>query len=280
MLQRFWAKSRDYLVLGVLLLIGLILLLAQDHTLYRSARAAALEITAPVDGLYARSGRFQRALQDNEALRTEAVELSAELARLRAARVENQRLRALVGFAEEQEEDMIPAQVVRKDMTRQQNLITLNVGSSDGVAAGMPVLDERGLVGRIMLTSSNYSLVMPHQNTDFTVAARIAELSRDGIVRWDGRVFDRLTMEFVVRTEPVEPGMLVTTSVASGTFPPGVPIGRVDSVFAARGRNDLVIYLTPSAPLSTVDIVYVLPVVPDDEREALEAMASQLTNRR
>jgi len=279
MLLRFWERSRDFIVFGLLFIISLVALLAQSNPAYRSVRALALEVTAPVEGVYASTTRYTRALRDNESLRSEAVQLSAEVARLRAARRENERLRGLIGFRDTVDYPMVPARIVRKDIARQENLLTLNVGAAQGVADGMPVLDERGMIGRVVMTSANYSLVMPHQNTSFAVPAQIAELGRDGVVRWDGTQFDRLTMEHVVKTEPVEPGMLVTTSEFSGTFPAGVPVGRVDSVFAARGRNDLVIYLAPAAPLSTVDYVYVLLIRPDPEREELEATPVRAARR-
>ena len=137
----------------------------------------------------------------------------------------------------------------------------------------MPVINERGIVGRVVLTSPGYSVVMPHQNTQFRVPAVIDELGREGIVRWDGTAFDRLTMEYVVKTEPVERGMLVTTSPFSGVFPAGTPVGRVDTAYAAAGRNDYVIHLDPAAPVSEVGYVYVLLVEPDPERAILEAQA-------
>ena len=49
----------------------------------------------------------------------------------------------------------------------------------------------------------------------------------------------------------------------------------MDSVFAARGRNDLVIYLTPASSVSTVDYVYVLTDQISPERQALEATSLQ-----
>jgi rod shape-determining protein MreC len=165
---------------------------------------------------------------------------------------------------------MVPARVVGKDITKQDNLLTLNVGEADSIRAGMAVIDERGIVGKVVLVSDNYALVMPHQNTNFTVPAQIDLLNRDGVVRWDGTTYDRLLMEYVVKTEPVVRGQLVVTSGFSGTFPPGLPVGKVDSVFAARGRNDLVIYLEPSAPVSSVDYVYVLLDQVSAERQELE----------
>ena len=165
------------------------------------------------------------------------------------------------------------ARVVSKDITEQTNLLTIDVGSRDSVEAGMPVINEQGIVGRVVLTSPRYSVVMPHQNTLFRVPGVIEALGREGIVRWDGQSVDQLTMDRVVKTEPVEPGMLVVTSPFSGVFPAGVPIGRVDTAYAAAGRNDYVIRLDPAAPISEVGFVYVLLTRPDPEQAILEARA-------
>ncbi len=137
----------------------------------------------------------------------------------------------------------------------------------------MPVINEQGIVGKVVNVSRNYAVVMPHQNTRFAVPATVDELNRNGVVRWDGEQFDRLVMEYVVKTEPVTRGMLVRTSPYSGVFPPGVPIGRVDTAFAAQGRNDYIIYLTPSAPIGVVGYVYVLLARPDPEQVILESAA-------
>lgn len=271
MLGRLWERVRDYVLLAVLLIISLIVLFSQNGPLFRSARALALEITAPVEGVFSSTERYTRALAENDELRDDNIELSAEVARLREARAENVRLRKLVAFRDSVSFDMVPARVVGKDITKQDNLLTLNVGTSDSVRVGMAVIDERGIIGKVVLASEDYALVMPHQNTNFRVPAQIDLLGRDGVVRWEGTATDRLLMEYVVKTEPVVTGQLVVTSGFSGTFPAGIPVGKVDSVFAARGRNDLVIYLDPSAPISTVDYVYVLLDEISAQREELEA---------
>jgi rod shape-determining protein MreC len=270
MVGRLWERIRDYVLLAVLLITSLIVLFSQNGPLLRSARAVALEATAPLEGLFARTDRYTRALAENDELRDDNIELAAEVARLREARAENERLRALVAFRDSVDFSMVPARVVGKDITKQDNLLTINAGASDSVRVGMAVIDERGIVGRVVLTSEDYALVMPHQNTNFRVPAQIDLLGRDGVVRWEGTTTDRLLMEYVVKTEPVVPGQLVVTSGFSGTFPPGLSVGKVDSVFAARGRNDLVIYLEPSAPISSVDYVYVLLDEISEQRAELE----------
>ena len=275
MLSHLWGRARDFLLLAVLLIVSLVVLLSQDGPLFRSARAVSLQATAPVEGTFSYTERYARAIEENDELRADNIGLATEVARLREARSENERLRALVAFRDSVDYTMLPARVVGKDITKQENLLTLNVGVRDSVRVGMAVIDERGIVGKVVLASDSYALVMPHQNTNFRVPAKIDLLNRDGVVRWDGAANDRLLMEYVTKTEPVVRSQLVVTSGFSGTFPSGIPIGTVDSVYAAKGRNDFVIYLEPSSSVNTVDYVYVLLDQISAERQELEATPVQ-----
>ena len=271
--QQLWERSRDYVVVGALLLVGLVIFVGRNGPALRAARAAALTVTAPVEGVFERTARFRQSLSENERLRAETAALAAEVARLRESSAENAQLRSLLQLGDTTDVRRVVGRVVSKEITEQTNLMTIDVGERDSVRVGMPVVNERGIVGRVVLTSRNYAVVMPHQNTQFRVPGVIEELGREGVVRWEGVSFDQLTMEYVVKTEPVERGMLVTTSPFSGVFPAGVPIGRVDTAYAAPGRNDYVIHLSPAAPVSEVGYVYVLLTRPDPEQAILEAQA-------
>ncbi|MEM6326630.1 MAG: rod shape-determining protein MreC [Bacteroidota bacterium] len=266
---QFWLRSRDYLLLAVLVVTAATIFVSRNRPVLREARGIALAITGPIEGVFSDVGRFRRSLSENERLRAETIALTTEVARLREARSENARLRGLLGFADSLAVPYRVARVVTKDLTQQANFLTIDVGRGDSVEVGMPVIDERGLVGKVFLVGGGYSVVMPHQNTQFSVPATLDALGLDGIVTWDGRSSGRLTMEFVPKTEPVERGMLVVTSPFSGVFPAGVPIGEVDSAYAAAGRNDFLIDLVPTAPLAEIGYVYVLLAVPDPEIETL-----------
>lgn len=274
---QFWLRSRDYILLAVLLIAASAIFVNRNRPALRAARAVALAVTGPVEGVFSSVGRFRRSLSENERLRAETIELSTEVARLREARSENARLRGLLGFADSLAVPYRVGRVVTKDQTEQTNFLTIDLGRSDSIEVGMPVVDERGLVGKVFLVGRGHSVVMPHQNTQFSVPASIDALGLDGLVGWDGRTPGLLTMEFVPKTEPVEAGMLVTTSPYSGVFPAGVPIGRVDTAYAAAGRNDFIIELRPEAPLSQMGYVYVLLALPDPEVEdVLEAARDSL----
>lgn len=245
-------------------------MLAQNEPIVRSLRGTALNTTAWVESHFAWVGRYLQAIEENEDLREENIQLSSSVARSREALYENERLRSMVAFMDTSRHDLLPARVVGKDITRQQNYVTLDVGSSHNVQEGMAVVDERGVIGRVVFVSENYSRVMPYLNVDFRLPARVQEVRSEGVVRWEGSRFDHLLMEHVVKTDPVEPGHLVVTSGYSGTFPAGYPIGVVDSVAFRTGRNERYVYIRPSSPLDKVRFAFVILELPDEELVALE----------
>jgi rod shape-determining protein MreC len=267
---KLWEQIRDWVLLMVLLLASVLTMLTLNQPLVRSLRAEVLEVSARVESSFAWMGRYFRALEVNDELRRQNIELSSEVARSREVRLRNRELERMLGFRDSSDARLLPARIVTKDIFRQENFLTLDVGRTDSVAVGMPVLTERGILGTVVLVSANYSRVMPYLNTDFRVPAQIQTLQAEGIVRWEGDHLNRLLMEHVVKTESVESGQRVVTSGHSGIFPPGRPIGTVDSVAVRPGRNELLIYLRPAAPLSEVKHAFVVLMRPDPERLALE----------
>lgn len=266
-----WEQIRDWVLLAVLLLAALVTMLTQNQPLVRSLRAETLQWTAQVESSFAWMGRYFRALEENDALRRRNIELSSEVARSRAARLRNRELERLLTMRDSSAVPLVPARIVTKDIAQQENFLTLDVGRADSVAPDMPVVHETGIVGTVVLVSEHYSRVMSFLNTKFRVPAEIQSLGAEGIVRWDGEVINRLVMEHVVKTEPVETGQMVVTSGHSGIFPPGRRIGRVDSVAARPGRNELLVYLKPSVSLYTIKHAFVLRRQPAPERQSLEA---------
>ena len=161
--------------------------------------------------------------------------------------------------------------IISKDIFGQQNYLTLDVGRADGVAPGMPVVDEKGILGMVIFISEHYSRVLPYLNTEFHVAAKIQPLQADGMISWPGSRPDMLVLENVVKTEPVEVGQRVVTSRASSVFPPGYPVGVIDSVANRPGENLLEIHVRPATPLNTAQHAFVILQRVDPERTRLEA---------
>jgi rod shape-determining protein MreC len=261
----------DWVLLVSLLIAAVAVMLTQNRPLTRALRAQTLTVTAQVESSFAWMGQYLRVLEENEELRRRNIELSSKVARTRSVRMQNRELKRLLSLQDSSSARLLATRIVAKDIFQQENFLTVDVGRADGVEEGMPVVHQRGIVGTVLLANEQYARVMPYLNTDFRVPAVIQSLEAEGIVRWTGERHDRLLLEHVVKTEAVERGQTVVTSGHSGVFPPGRPIGTVDSVRVRPGRSELLIYLEPAVPLDEISHAFVMLRLPAPARKQLEA---------
>ncbi len=266
-----WKKLQDWLALAVCLVVSFGVLVGKNQPVMTGLRGTALEASSWVEARFAWAGRFMGALGENDRLREDNIALSAQVARSRAALQENDRLRQMLGLRDTVELPMHLTRIVGKDIGQQQNHFTIDAGRRDSVKVGMPVVDERGILGKIVLVSEHYSRVMAYLNTDFRVSVRLLPLGAEGIVRWDGTRPDRLTLDYISRTDPVRPGMTAVTSGYSDAFPQGLPVGVVREVEAREGRNQLDILLEPTSLLNRARFGFVILRVPDPEVRDVES---------
>jgi rod shape-determining protein MreC len=268
---KLWDRIGDWVILFCLLVISALLLLSRNEPAVRGLRARSLEAAATIESKAAWIGDYLKALEENSQLRSDNIRLSSQLARSREAAIENDRLRRLIGLRDTIGTPTLAAEVVSKVLTRQRNLFTIDVGRRDGVEADMAVVDDRGIIGKVVLVSNRFARVMPYLNTDLRIPAKVQPSGTPGIVRWDGDRRDRLIMEHVVKTEPVERGHLVVASGFSQVFPKGYPIGRIDSVLVRPGRIELILFVSPMSDIEKAEHVFVLLNRPDQERTQIEA---------
>ncbi len=267
---RQWTRIRDWVLLLTLIGISVIVMVTENLTIVRTLRAASLEITGRVENSLSWIGRYFHALEENEILRAENIQLSSDLARSREADIENTRLRKLVGFVDTMTYHLEPARIIEKEITRQKNYLILNKGSVHGVKEDMGVLDERGILGKVVQVSENYSQVMSYLNMDFRVPAKIQPSQAQGIIKWEGVDRAELLLEHVIKTEVVTEGDLVVTSGFSSVFPPGYPIGKVVSVLPQTGKNQLLVQVQPSSQIDMVEHAFIVLEQPEEELIQLE----------
>jgi len=263
------ARIRDWAVLALLLLVSMAIMVNKNVTVTRSLRAVSLQTVSGLESQFSRIGAFMRAQEENETLREHNIVMSSQLARLRDAQLENERLRGLLALRDTLNVPSLAVRIVARDVHRQKNFVIIDAGESDGLASDMAVVDDNGVIGKVVQPGDDYSLVQTYLNTDFRVPGLIQPLQTFGIVRWDGTQLDRLLLDYVVRTEPVRKGQLVVTS-GSSIFPSGIPIGTVDSVAVRAGENLLEIFLTPATAIGSAKHAFVILKTPDDELEALQ----------
>ncbi|TDI74223.1 MAG: rod shape-determining protein MreC [Bacteroidetes bacterium] len=259
---RLWNKVRDWVLLLVLLLISISVLLSVNDPMVRGLRARALETTSSVEGWFSWLGNYYRAADENEALRNENHRLSSDLARAREASAVNDELREMLNLPLVEEYDVVAATIIYKDITRERNFMTIDIGSEHGISENMAVIDTRGILGKTVDVGARVSRVMTYLNGDFSIPVKISGSNSDGILRWDGDAFDRLAVDFVPLSQEINVSDMIVTSGYSGIFQPGLPVGVITQFSERPGLITWEISVRPFARLDNAQYVFVIRSVP------------------
>lgn len=156
------------------------------------------------------------------------------------------------------DDKVISARVISNSIRKDQNYITLDCGSDDGIEEGMGVVLEEGVVGTIYKTSDHYSLVMPLLNSKSRTSCKISGEDCFGFVAWNGGDIRRANVMDLPSHSDVTPGDTVVTSGYSSVFPKGLPIGIVESINPYENGLSPEVVIGLFVDFSRLDYVFVL----------------------
>jgi len=200
---------------------------------------------------------LQDLIQRNNQLEAQVAQLEAELVTLQEQASEADALRALLGAARQQPENRyLVAQVIGRDTNPFLHYLILDEGSDAGVRRGMPVVNEKGLVGRVTEVSATASKVQLIIDPNSVINARIQASRAEGVLV--GQSTGGLQMIYIPQDVTVTVGDLVVTSGLGGGFPPEILVGRVVSVH----KRDYELYQTaviePRNDFTRLEIVLII----------------------
>ena len=138
-------------------------------------------------------------------------------------------LYALLGFARSSpDEQYIPAKVIGKDPSPFLKYILIDQGSDQGIRAGMPVVTNKGLVGRIDAVTASAARIRLITDSTSMINAVVVEVDAECVVQ--GSITGDITIEMVSQDVKLEPGQVIQTSGLGGEFPADFIIGQVLNV--------------------------------------------------
>jgi rod shape-determining protein MreC len=263
---------KEYVVLALLVICSLSLLALNDNPQMKRVRSIATVTLGFVEDKLSFIPGYFGLRGENGLLRRTNVTLADEASQLREEKLENMRLRQLLGLKNRLHYDIVAGEVVAKNLSLLRNTLTLNVGTDDGVLPHMPVVGDGGLAGLVTAASDHYSVVNILLNTDFRASAKIQRSRVDGIIAWDGRT---LILKNVAKTLDVLPGDVVITSEYSSSFPADIRIGIVSDVQTQPSALFKTIIVVPSVDFVKLEELFVLSYLPEGERLDLEQTARQ-----
>jgi rod shape-determining protein MreC len=203
-------------------------------------------------------------------------------------RSENQRLRNQVASLQQQSVQSAAEQAAAQQVLAEQHLpfvgsiptvtaaiidngssnfetsVTIDKGTSNGVAAGQPVVAADGLVGSVLSAGSHTAVVVLLTDPTYAVGVQLPG-SNVGTAEGVGMA-DPLRVT-VVSTSLAAPKVkvgqeLVTSGLNFEKFPPNIPVGRVTSASTSPGQSEPDIDLAPLVNLQQLSYVQVLMWAP------------------
>src|SRR5215210_7129365 len=237
----------------------------------KSVQTGAMEVFAPVQEGANRAlkpfrdlfGWFGDTLDAKD--ERNALEAERDALRLQVAENENAELRDLVDYGRGSGIDAyepVTARVYSRSNSSWYSTIEINKGSSDGLAVNQPVINGKGLVGKVKSVSDGNAVVMLLSDSEFGVSALAAQADQPGSLLPVAGSPGDLLLDLVPEAKEVRVGdRIVTAGTVSerlpSPFPEGILIGTVKRI-EGEGDLDRTIHVAPAADLRKLDFVQVL----------------------
>ncbi|WP_246383308.1 rod shape-determining protein MreC [Nocardioides stalactiti] len=235
------------------------------------AQAAVSEVMGPIVGL-------PGALRTNDALRDDlavAKDRNADLeAELERAGYNDNRYDEFAGMCQmigDLGYAVSPAHVIGYGSAQSfSDTVTIDAGSDAGLRPDMTVLNNDGLVGRVLAVTSETATVLLIIDPASTVGGRVGDNMENGMVDGQGGFeADRpLELRLLDNTVVPQKGQAVVTWGSEGGAPyvSGVPIGEVSKTFEELRLGTFRAVLEPYVDFTSLGLVGVVVPAGDDQR--------------
>lgn len=270
--MRHFFSNRIWLVLALSLLLVIAVLVVGSltgnrfcsqavQTVLSPLRAGANALTDHAEKLFDYMFRYEALEAENEALKKQIAEMEANDRLADSIKRENERLNDLLGFKKDNESyELVDSYVISRSNVDWVNSITLDKGTSAGIATGMVAITANGeVVGVVTEVGKNYSVVKTVLDASLEISAAIAASGHSGMVSggYTSGQKDLLRMNYLPSSAVIRNRDQVVTA-GSAVFPRNLILGYV--VDAGLGDTGVAkfAYLEPAADIDNLEQVFII----------------------
>ncbi|GAC1363846.1 MAG: hypothetical protein NVSMB32_05800 [Actinomycetota bacterium] len=226
-------------------------------TIVAPLQGAVTTVLSPVGDFFHSVAHLPSLQSQNTNLRNQIAALQGQQNQVDALTQENQKALALLHEQSWIAGRRLGARVISHGPSNQEWTVNLDKGNADGVATGMSVIDDAGLVGRVTSVTGHAAKVLLLIDPTHSVGARLTPTGETGLVSGNGEA--AMSFDLLPVSATVTPGTTVVTSgYDKGIYPAGIPIGRI--VGAQRSSDSLTqsASLEPFVDFNKLSLVVVL----------------------
>ena len=167
-------------------------------------------------------------LEENIRLKKEISRSKSDSLMVTELQLENERLKKFLSLKDNYQFKTAAARVIARDPDNWSAGIIINKGSKQGITPGKLVINDEGLLGRIVEVSGDSSKIMLVNDPDSAVGAFIQRTREEGLVL--GTLLGGLVMRYLDKDSDIIPGDIVLASGINQELPSGVLIGSIEAV--------------------------------------------------
>jgi rod shape-determining protein MreC len=161
------------------------------------------------------------------------------------------------------------ARIINNSINKQNNYLTLNAGSNEGIQREMGVITKDGVVGIVASVTKNFSTVISLLNVSWKLSAKHKRTGSFGSLYWDGLDYRRVILSEIPQHVNLAVGDTIVTSGYTPIFPPDIPLGIIED-FSLKGGSFYVINVKLLSDFKRLDYVYIIKSKLAAERNVIE----------
>ena len=224
-------------------------------------RTGASKLTDQAEQLYNYMFEYESLLAENAALKEDLAQLEEDARLADSVARENDRLRALLGLTEANEDySLVDCYIISRSSQEWSSSFTVNKGTNSGITAGMCAITANGeVVGLVSEAGSNYAVVKSVLDSSLEISATISSSGYNGMVQggYSTGLEGLLRMDYLPSSAVIRNNDQVVTS-GSTVYPRNLIIGYVvDAGFDDTGVAKYAL-LEPAVNVGSLEQVFIV----------------------
>ena len=215
-------------------------------------------------------------IRNNSELRQQHSTDAAQLQQLQVLQAENRHLRQLLAVQQHADYPMQLAEIVYIERDIFKRKLFLDKGTQANVLAGQVVMDDNGIVGQVTRVYPWLSEVTLITDKDHAIPVQVLRNGLRAIVFGSGDTSE-LALRYMPVSADIQNGDILVTSGIDGTYPPDLPVARVNRIERDPAYPFARIQCTPIAGVDKQRQLLVLsglPQLPEHPEAAPETTAT------
>ena len=212
---------------------------------------------------------FSKIKQENEELTKENIELENKLLEYDKLKEENDRLREILNFKNSKDNySYVGTNIIGYSGESFSNGYIIDKGENDGILKGMVVISDKGLVGQVTSTGSNWAIVESLLNENIAVSVMVNSTREttgilEGYVTRSNSGLTKVTN--LPLDSEIKEGDVIVTSGLGQIYPKEIRIGEVISVESDEIKSMKTAIVKPYVDFDKLEDLFI--IIPNETRE-------------